>query len=184
MATPQFCITQCLECFPPKECITERFQEILRAYYSDHIPLSGPAVAARPLYDILEMLEPLWPQIANKTEDWPLKFSALLDKLQQHGFCALKPDETNLFNQQEFLWSSNQGAPAQDWVGHVVGYAVAHDQDHDGDIHKSSEVKDCATILDIISTRYAYVLSLRRARSPPRHDARDRARAAAGPSTF
>ena len=35
----------------------------------------------------------------------------------------------------------------------------------------------CATILDIISTRYAYVLSLRRARSPPPHDARDRARA-------
>ena len=42
----------------------------------------------------------------------------------------------------------------------------------------------CATILDIISTSCAYVLSLRRARSPPRHAARDRARAAAGPSTF
>ena len=68
VATPQFCITQCLECFPPKECIPERFQEILRAYYSDRIPLSGPAAAARPLYDILEMLEPLWPQIASKTE--------------------------------------------------------------------------------------------------------------------
>ena len=42
----------------------------------------------------------------------------------------------------------------------------------------------CATILDIISTSCAYVLSLRRARSSPRHAARDRARAAAGPSTF
>ena len=33
----------------------------------------------------------------------------------------------------------------------------------------------CATILDIISTSCAYVLSLRRARSPPRYAARDRA---------
>ena len=141
VVTPQFCITPSLECFPPKKCtggIPERFQEILRAYYSDSIPLSEPAAAARPLYDILEMLEPLWPQIAHKAEDWSLKFSALLDKLQQHGFCALKPDETNLFNQQEFLWNSNQGAPAQDWVGSVVGYAVAHDQDRDSDIHKPS----------------------------------------------
>ena len=39
----------------------------------------------------------------------------------------------------------------------------------------------CATILDIISTCCAYILSLRRARSPPRHAAWDRARAAAGP---
>ena len=77
-------------------------------------------------------------QIVNKTEDWPVKFSALLDKLQQHCFCALKPDKTNLVNQQELLWNSNQGAPAQDWVGRVVGYAVAHDQDRDSDIHKSS----------------------------------------------
>ena len=138
VVTPQFCITQCLECFPPKECIPQRFQEILRAYYSDRIPLSEPAAAARPLYDVLEMLEPLWPQIAHKAADWSLKFSALLDKLVQHGFCALKPDETNLFNQQEFLWNSNQGAPAHDWVGRVVGYAVAHDQDRDSDIHKSS----------------------------------------------
>ena len=87
MATPQFCITQCLECFPPKKCIPERFQEIMRAYYSIRIPLPGPAAAARPLYNILVMLEPLWPQIANKTENWrhwPVKFSALLDKLQQH----------------------------------------------------------------------------------------------------
>ena len=42
----------------------------------------------------------------------------------------------------------------------------------------------CATILDIISTSCAYVLLLWRARSPPPHAARDRARAAAGPSTF
>ena len=42
----------------------------------------------------------------------------------------------------------------------------------------------CATILDIMSTSYAYVLLLRRARSLPRHAARDRARAAAGPTTF
>ena len=40
------------------------------------------------------------------------------------------------------------------------------------------------TILDIKVTRYAYVLSLRRARSPQRKDARDLTRAAAGPSTF
>ena len=42
----------------------------------------------------------------------------------------------------------------------------------------------CATILDIISTSRAYVLSLRRARSPPPHAAQDPARAAADPSTF
>ena len=42
----------------------------------------------------------------------------------------------------------------------------------------------CATILDIISTSCAYVLSLRRVRSPPPHAARDSARAAVGPSTF
>ena len=61
-----------------------------------------PAAAARPLYDVLEM------------EDWPEKFSALVEKLQQHGVCALRPDEpeTNLFNQQKFLLNSNQGAPA------------------------------------------------------------------------
>ena len=54
---------------PPKECIPERFQGFLRAYYSDPIPVLEPA--ARPLHDILEMLEPLWPQSANKTvEDW------------------------------------------------------------------------------------------------------------------
>ena len=73
VTTPQFCITQCLECSPPKECIPECFQEILLAYYSDCIPLSGPAAAARPLYDILEMLELLWPQTAYKTEGWPEK---------------------------------------------------------------------------------------------------------------
>ena len=44
--TPQFCITQCLECFPPKECIPDNL---------DRIPLSGPAAAARPLYHILEI---------------------------------------------------------------------------------------------------------------------------------
>ena len=81
---------------PPKECIPQRSQEILRAYYSDGIPLSGPAAPARPLYYILEMLKPLWQQTAKNSEGWPEKFSALLDKLQQHGFCALKPDETRL----------------------------------------------------------------------------------------
>ena len=51
-----------------KECIPECFQEILCKYYSDSIPLSGPAAAARPLYNILEMLEPLWQQSANEAE--------------------------------------------------------------------------------------------------------------------
>ena len=61
--------------------------------------LSQPVASTRPLYDILEILKPLWPQSANKTvEDWPTKFSALLEKLQQHGFYPLMPDETNLFN--------------------------------------------------------------------------------------
>ena len=59
---------------PPKECIPKRFQDVLLAYYSDRILLSGPAAAARPRYDILEMLEPLWPQNANKTEGCPVKF--------------------------------------------------------------------------------------------------------------
>ena len=33
VVTPQFCTTQCLECFPPKQCITEYFQEILLAEF-------------------------------------------------------------------------------------------------------------------------------------------------------
>ena len=41
--TPQFCSTQCLEYFNSKECIPERFQDFLRAYYSDSIALSEPA---------------------------------------------------------------------------------------------------------------------------------------------
>ena len=41
----------------------------------------------------------------------------------------------------------------------------------------------CSTILDCISTSCAYVLLLLRTRSPARHAARDRARAAAVPST-
>ena len=41
-----------------------------------------------------------------------------------------------------------------------------------------------ATIVDIISTSCAHVLSLRRARSLPPHAVRDCARAFAGPSTF
>ena len=78
VAKPQFCITQCLECFPPKEChgIPERFQDFPRAYVSGCIPLSGPAAGARPLYDILEMLETLWLQSAKKTvEGWPVQFT-------------------------------------------------------------------------------------------------------------
>ena len=54
VAAPQLFITQCLECFPPKECIPERFQDVLQAYYSDHNPLSEPSAAARPLDDVLE----------------------------------------------------------------------------------------------------------------------------------
>ena len=103
----------------PQEMHSLTLARLSRAYYSDHIPLSGPAAAARPLHDILEMLEPLWQQRTNKTDIWPVKFNVLLDKLQQHGqaFAKLKPDETNLFkinwfNQQEFLWNSDQGAPA------------------------------------------------------------------------
>ena len=47
VAMPQFCITQCLGCLPPKGCIPQCFQEILQESYSDHsIPLSGPAAAA------------------------------------------------------------------------------------------------------------------------------------------
>ena len=89
------------------------------------------------------MLEPLWLQSSNKTvEGWPVKFSALLEKLQQHSFCPLMPDETKWFNQQEslkaFLLHSYQGIPTQDLVGSIVGYAVAHDQDSDSDIHKLS----------------------------------------------
>ena len=84
-----------------------------------------------------------YPRRANKiVQGWTVYFSALLEKLQQHGFCALKPDGTNLFNEQDFLkeyWlHSNQVAPGQDLVGSIVGYAVAHDQDGDSDIHKPS----------------------------------------------
>ena len=109
VSTPQFCITQC---FPPNDCIRERFQDFLRGHYSDGIPLSGPAAAGRPLYDILELFEPLWPQsgpprqTSNKTVEgssWPVKFSAFLEKLQQHGFCALMPEGKNRPNQQDFL---------------------------------------------------------------------------------
>ena len=55
------------------------------------------------------------------------KFSALLEQLQQHGSYALMHDETNLFNQQEFL-KGNKGGPIQGLVGCVVGYTVAHDR--------------------------------------------------------
>ena len=115
-----------LNASPPRNAFPDAFKKFFEL--TTQIISPGSAVAARPLYDILEMLEPLWQEIANKTEDWPLKFSALLDKLQPHGFCSLKPGETILFNQQEFLWNSNQDAPAQDWVGCVVGYAVEHPQ--------------------------------------------------------
>ena len=75
------------------------------------------------------------------TEGWPVKFSAVppvLDKLQQHGFCALKPNETNLFNQQEFLWNCLIKAPRLKigWV--ALSDAVAHDQDSDREIQKQS----------------------------------------------
>ena len=87
----------------------------------------------------LQILEFLWQQSANKTvKDWPVKFCALLEKLQQHSFCSLMADEANLFNQQEFLLNSNQGSPAQHLVGSVVGFAVANNQDCDKYIHKAS----------------------------------------------
>ena len=54
-------------------------------YYSDSIHLSGAAAAARPLYDILDMLEPWWLQSTNKTEGWPVKFSAPGAKLSQEA---------------------------------------------------------------------------------------------------
>ena len=71
----------------------------------------------------------LWTQSANKTvEGWPVKFSAFPEKIQQHGFCAPKPEETTQFNQQDFLKEyllhSNQGAPARTLVGSIVGCAV------------------------------------------------------------
>ena len=136
VAMHQFCITQCLECLPPKECIPERFQDFLQAHYSESIPLSAPAAAARPL----------WPQSTNETvEDWPVRFCALPQCILGRKITtawllltkALRPDKTNLFNQQEPLLNSNQGAPAQDLVGSIFGYAVAHDQDSDSDITSS-----------------------------------------------
>ena len=72
MVTPQFCITQCLECFS----------------------LQG-----------------------------------------MHSLTLTRNSASVLFRQQEFLWNSNQGALAQDWVVRIVGYAVAHDQDSDIDTH-------------------------------------------------
>ena len=55
-------------------------------------------------------------------------FGVLMDR--PHAKCSL----WDTF----FWWNSNQGAPAQDLVGRVAGYAVAHDQDGDSDIHKPS----------------------------------------------
>ena len=65
---------------------------LLLGYYSDCISLAASAAAATSLYDIPEMLQPLWLQRANETvEDWPVKFSALVENLQQHGFCSPSP---------------------------------------------------------------------------------------------
>ena len=63
--------------------------------------------------DVLTFVSP------NKTvEDWPSKFSALVEQLQQHGFCTQMPDEKDLLNQQEFMkGTGNEGAPAQDLLG-------------------------------------------------------------------
>ena len=87
-------------------------------------------------WQILEFF--LQPSTNKAVKDWPVKFSALLEKLQQHGFCSLMADETKLFNQQEFLLNSNQGAPAQHLMGCVVSFAVASNQDCDSCIHKAS----------------------------------------------
>ena len=85
VARPQFCITQCLECLCPKECIPKLFQDFLQVHYSDSIPLSAPAAAARPL----------WQQSSESTnetvEDWPVRLSALVEKLQQPGYFSLRP---------------------------------------------------------------------------------------------
>ena len=65
-------------------------------------PLLEPvAAAARPLDDILEMLKPLWLQSTNKTvEEWEVKFSALLETLQQHGLFTLMPRPRHCLTRQ------------------------------------------------------------------------------------
>ena len=63
--------------------------------------------------------------------------------LRTNAHCPM-PNEINLFNQRdflkEFLLHSNEGALAQDLVGHVIGYAVpvVHDKDIDSNIHKTA----------------------------------------------
>ena len=49
------------------------------------------------------------------------------------------PDKTNLFYQKEFL-KDNEGTPAQDLVGSVFGYAVAHDQGCNCGVHKAADL--------------------------------------------
>ena len=67
VATPQLCITQCLECFFHKKCIPEGFQDFLHAYCSE-LQIVSPCQGQQPLSDlfILEMLEYLWPALATE----------------------------------------------------------------------------------------------------------------------
>ena len=62
------------------------------------------------------------------------------------------PKKTNLFNQQEFLLNSNQGAQAQDLVGRIVGYAAAHNQDIHNAAPGSTREMSCVCTVQAFST--------------------------------
>ena len=65
---------------------TPVYFQVVPVYYSDCILSSALAAAARPLYDILEMLLPSWPQSANETvEDWPVNSVPSLPWLKNYN---------------------------------------------------------------------------------------------------
>ena len=99
------------------------------SYFSDRIPLSEPAAAARPLYDILEMLVIARPLMAAERKQdcrgLASKSQCLARKIRAAWLLRTKARRDKCFFNP-------------DLVGRVVGYAMAHDQDGDGDIHKAA----------------------------------------------
>ena len=117
---PEFCSTQYLPSFTPKECIPKRSQDCLQKNYSDcsschNLPeLAAPAkpfsiifwrclnlCGSKPFSTIfwrcLNISDhkgvPITGHKSYKTvKDWPTKLTSLVDTLQQHCFYSLMPD--------------------------------------------------------------------------------------------
>ena len=118
VVTPEFYITQCLECLSFQEHIPERFQDCLQTHNS-----------GQPLPDLSTIF---WRCASFVAAELQQNCRVLANKIQCLGskittaWLLYLPDETNLFIQQEFL-KGNEGAQAQNLVACVVGNAVAHE---------------------------------------------------------